>query len=196
MRYEGQLVSVCPNFLNLNIELATASDAIASMQEGLPDTADSFLAAMEAHGIPDARASLEEMFLLDYLMMNTDRHGQNAGILVDANTNQWISISPIFDTRTGLGCFTKTSELETLGNQKNYRLFGQKHLSFESLMERIQNWDRYDFSSLDDMKELFRSVLLSYRTTTGISDERIESLCALLQSRIDRIKNYQLTKRI
>ena len=58
LRYEGQLVSVCPNFLNLDLELATASDAIASMQGKLPDTVDSFLAAMEVHGIADARASL------------------------------------------------------------------------------------------------------------------------------------------
>lgn len=196
LRYEGQLVSVCPNFLNLDLELATASDAIAAMHEKLPDTVDSFLAAMEVHGIADARASLEEMFLLDYLMLNTDRHGQNAGILVDANTNRWISMAPIFDTGTGLGCFAKTSELETLGNQKNYRLFSQKHLSFESLLDRIQNWNRYDFSTLDDMPDLFRSVLLSYRSTTGISDERIEALCSLLKSRIDRVKQYQLTKRV
>ena len=188
--YEGQLVSVCPNFLNLDLDLVTASDAIASMGGHSGGTAESFRAAMEAHGITDAQDCLEEMYLLDYLMMNTDRHGQNAGILVDANTNQWIGMAPIFDTGTGLGCFTGSSGLGSLDRHKGYRLFSKKHLSFETLPERIENWGRYDFTAVDDMPELFRKTLAGFRSTTGISDERIEALGALLESRIERIKAH------
>ena len=195
MVYEGQLVSVCPNFLNPDLELAAAADAAASLGNRNDGTAESFLTAMEEHGITDARASFEELCLLDYLMMNTDRHGQNAGVLLDANTGQWVCMAPIFDTGTGLGCFVRTSELETYDRQKQYRLFSQKHLSFESTLERIQNWDRYDFTALDGVTDQCRAVLAQHRSLTGISDARMEALVHLLQRRIDRVKQYQLARK-
>jgi len=191
-KYEGQIVSVCPNFINPDLDLVTAGDAVLSSGEAGDATAEQFLAVMEAHGITDARRSLEEMYLLDYLMMNTDRHSQNAGVLLDAETNQWICMAPIFDTGTGLGCFTGSSQLDALEYEKNCRVFSEKHLSFDSLLARITDWKRYDFSALDTIPDRFRNVLFNYRSVTGISDSRIEALVKLLNRRIENVRQYQL----
>ena len=38
------------------------------------------------------------MILLDYLIMNVDRHLNNLGIIRDVNTLRWLRVAPIFDS--------------------------------------------------------------------------------------------------
>ena len=38
------------------------------------------------------------MFILDYIMLNEDRHLNNFGIIRDFKTLNWISTAQIFDT--------------------------------------------------------------------------------------------------
>ena len=42
------------------------------------------------------------MFILDYIMLNEDRHLNNFGIIRDVQTLNWIGTAPIFDTGESL----------------------------------------------------------------------------------------------
>ena len=189
--YENQLVSVCQNFLNPDLDLVTAGDAILSSGKNAKESYEQLVQVMETHGITNAESCLDELFLMDYLMMNTDRHAQNLGILCDANTNKWIAMAPIFDTGTGLGCFVKTSDLEHCENKKKARFLDRRNFAFEDLLEQIKDPGRFDLSVLDGIEQLLADKLYLYRTLTGISNERIEALCRLLRRRIDRVKHFQ-----
>ena len=189
--YENQLVSVCQNFLNPDLDLVTAGDAILSSGNNAKESYEQLVQVMQNHGISDAENSLDELLLMDYLMMNTDRHAQNIGILSDANTNQWIAMAPIFDTGTSLGCFVKTSDLEHYEDRKKARFLERKNFAFEELLELIKNISRFDMSVLDGIEQLLADKLYLYRAMTGISNERIEALCHLLRRRIDHVKHFQ-----
>ena len=191
--YENQLVSVCPNFLNPGLDLVPAESVIHAMEHNdsefwLPG----YIRILEEHGISDARQYMEEMFLLDYIMMNTDRHVQNHGILVDVNTNRWIAVAPIFDTGTGLGCFVKTQDLSSYETEKTCRLFNRRHFSHEELLDLCTGLKNYDLTALDGIVEEFARKLAQYQSMTGLTDERGMELCRLLQRRINRVKSAQM----
>lgn len=191
--YEHQLVSACENFLNKHTDLVTAENVLKTVKTSKKEFwIDLFLDTLENHGISDASDRLDEQIVLDYLMMNTDRHLQNHGILTDAETNEWIAMAPIFDTGTGLGCFVKTPELADYENHRTCKFLNARHFSHEDLLTLCGNIQRFDFSVLQDMPQVFADKMVRYQSQTGIPNERIEALCALLARRISRIQNYQL----
>ena len=49
-----------------------------------------YIKILEEHGIVDARTQMENMFILDFLIMNEDRHLNNFGIIRDVNTLKWM----------------------------------------------------------------------------------------------------------
>ena len=53
-------------------------------------------------GIPDMRAAIEKMLVIDYLIGNTDRHQGNFGFLRTSDSLQWLGMAPIFDSGTSL----------------------------------------------------------------------------------------------
>ena len=57
----------------------------------------------EEHGIKNIRHSLDEMLVIDYIVANEDRHFNNFGVIRNAETLEWRSAAPIFDSGTSLG---------------------------------------------------------------------------------------------
>ena len=57
----------------------------------------------EEHGIKNIRHSLDEMLVIDYIVANEDRHFNNFGVIRNAETLEWLSAAPIFDSGTSLG---------------------------------------------------------------------------------------------
>ncbi len=57
---------------------------------------------------------LTDMFLLDYLVLNIDRHMKNIGVLVENNTQRLSGIAPMFDFNVslGVGCATEHKSLD------------------------------------------------------------------------------------
>ena len=55
-------------------------------------------------GITDARKKVSDMFLIDYLMMNIDRHMKNFGIIRNVENLKWVDTTPVFDTGESLEC--------------------------------------------------------------------------------------------
>ncbi|MEG0411122.1 MAG: hypothetical protein RR538_09215, partial [Erysipelotrichaceae bacterium] len=47
---------------------------------------------------------LENMFIVDFLTMNTDRHMKNFGVIRNAETLSWERLTPIFDTGQSMNC--------------------------------------------------------------------------------------------
>lgn len=77
--------------------------------EHLSDT-EHYIQILESHGITNARQEVELMLILDFLMMNTDRHMGNFGIILSAETLVWEKTIPLFDTGCSLNSRTALSE--------------------------------------------------------------------------------------
>ncbi|NCB32993.1 MAG: hypothetical protein EOM64_03765 [Erysipelotrichia bacterium] len=189
--FEHQLVSVCPCMTDQHTDLITA-EMILSGIPNVPENAfkiEYYINALKEHGIENADDQFDEMLMMDCIMMNTDRHDQNFGVLADAETGRWKSLAPIFDNGTSLGCLTAERELDEIEKHRVCRLFNAKHLYADELGDGLcVNPYRFHLENLNGIDEEFQNVLVRYRDITGISNERIEKLVKLLQRRIERVK--------
>ncbi len=190
--YENQLVSECKNMLDLDTDLVPADDILyAGMKKKGEIVLDYYMNLLESHHVPNAMEAMDDMMILDFMLMNTDRHNQNFGILVDANTMEWLKVAPIFDTGTCLGALKSDEDLEHI-QEFEYKLFRGRVIVDERLIGIIAKHGSYDFSALDDMPVALARKLAKFQDVSGMRNERIQLLANLLGARIERMKRLQL----
>ncbi len=185
--YKDVVVSKCPCFINTNTELITASQIRNDMKENdnIADYED-YIKILEANGIKDAREKMENMYILDFLIMNEDRHLNNFGIIRDVNTLKWLDVAPIFDNGMALNVdYYSEGEVAISGNG---RLFYEVK-PFDEIIKVVKNIKRIDANKLDGVVEDFEYLLHQYQNITGISDYRIHLLCVLLNRQINKLKS-------
>jgi hypothetical protein len=107
------------------------------------------------------------MNILDYLVGNIDRHPENWGLLVDNQTNQYISLYPImdfnqsfgsYDTIEGANCQTvypekKTQREAAVDAVRNIGLHQMKDID-ESFFEDALEWKEMFFQRLEELKSV------------------------------------------
>ena len=187
--YKDIVVSKCPCFINKDTELITCHQIRSDMKmhNDINDY-EEYIKVLENHGIKDARIKLENMFILDFLIMNEDRHLNNFGIIRDVNTLKWIDVAPIFDNGQSLNIeYYDEEELHVSGEG---RLFYEVK-PFEEIITIVKNIKRIDLSKLDGIVEWFDLLLHKYQYLTNFSDSRINKLCILLNRQINRLKKLQ-----
>ena len=105
VKQDKVIVSKCENFINGNEELISAYDVFqSSKKENTINDYEHYVHILENHGILDARKKITEMFVVDYLTMNIDRHLKNFGIIRNVETLKWERVTPIFDTGQSMCC--------------------------------------------------------------------------------------------
>ena len=187
--YKDIVVSKCPCFINKDTELITCHQIRSDMKRHNDiNDYEEYIKVLENHGIKDARIKLENMFILDFLTMNEDRHLNNFGIIRDVNTLKWIDVAPIFDNGQSLNIeYYDEEELHVSGEG---RLFYEVK-PFEEIITIVKNIKRIDLSKLDGIVEWFDLLLHKYQYLTKFSDSRINKLCILLNRQINRLKKLQ-----
>ena len=146
---------------------------------------EKYIEILECNGINNAREKLENMYILDFIIMNEDRHLNNFGIIRDVNTLKWLDVCPIFDNGQSLNIISYDSDLiltEGIG-----RLFYEVK-SFDRIIRLVKDIKRIDISKLDGVVEDFRCLLKEYQDITKMSDNRINKLCILLDRQINNLK--------
>ena len=184
--YKDMIVSKCPCFINKDTELITCHQIMENMDRNnnLSDY-ENFIKVLEENGIFDARVKLENMYILDFLIMNEDRHLNNFGIIRDVNTLKWLDVAPIFDNGESLKIeYYDEEELHISGEG---RLFYEIK-SFDEIIKVVKNLKRIDISKLDGIVEWFDELLHKYQYLTKFSDIRIDRLCILLNRQINKLK--------
>lgn len=92
--FRGQLISKCLLFTSEQVGLAKAYDLIRSNR-----TIAGIMDYFSSVGCAD---SVRRMFVLDALILNTDRHFGNFGMLFDNNTMELLGMAPIYDNNRSL----------------------------------------------------------------------------------------------
>lgn len=185
---DNKLVSKCNCFINDNEEIITAYEIFNSKrQSNNINDYEHYISILEENKITNAREKLNDMFLVDYIVMNFDRHMKNFGIIRNVETLKWERVCPIFDTGECMEC-------DKLLNEMNFKdgkckFFKNTNKKFSDLLNYI-DISKYDFSKLDNLSELLKEKLCLYKEYTDMSNERIEKLCKGLQLRIDNLKNH------
>ena len=187
--YKDTVVSICPCFVTKDTELITCYQIRNDMKrhDNIEDY-EEYIRVLEEHGIMSARTKLENMYILDYLIMNEDRHLNNFGIIRNVNTLEWVDVAPIFDNGQSLNIrYYDDEELHLSGEG---RLFYEIK-PFDEIIKVVKDIKRIDLSLLDGVVEWFDDLLHEYQHLTGFSDTRINRLCIVLNRQIDKLKELQ-----
>ncbi len=184
--YNEMVVSKCPCFINKDTELITANQIKGSWTRcGAGEDYEGYIKILEKNGIVDAREKIENMYILDYLIMNEDRHLNNFGIIRDVNTLKWLDVAPIFDNGQSLNITDYNDEDVVISGYG--RLFYEV-LPFDNIIKVVRNIKRIDISKLDGIVEEFDELLHRYQNITNMSDRRINKICVLLNRQINKLK--------
>ena len=187
---QGKLVSKCKCFIQENEEIITANDIFFSeKKENHVSEYMHYITILEKHGIQNAKAQFENMLLLDYLVMNYDRHMRNYGVIRNVETLQWERVTPIFDT--GESMQNNQTVLQMNFHEGTGKFFSQTEKKFTEYLDIIEDINRFDISKLDGIVEEWKEILIQYQTYTGMEPERIEKLAQGLQQRIEFVKQYK-----
>ncbi len=184
--YKDMVVSKCPCFINKDSEFITAYQIKNGMKkhDDKQDYED-YIKVLENNGIKDARIKLENMYILDFLIMNEDRHLNNFGIIRDVNTLKWLDVAPIFDNGQSLNIeYYDENELHISGEGR----FFYEIMSFDEIIKVVKNIKRIDISKLDGIVEWFDELLHEYQDISKFSDTRINRLCIILNRQINKLE--------
>lgn len=165
------VVSKCSCFITKDTELITAYQIRNDMKrhQAIEDYED-YVKLLERKGIKYAHEKLENMYILDFLIMNEDRHLNNFGIIRDVNTLEWLDISPIFDNGQSLNIQDYDDEEVVISGHG--RLFYEVK-PFDEIIEVVKDIKRIDASKLDGIVEEFDSLLHKYQHITKIQTEEL-----------------------
>ena len=179
---DDKIVSKCKNFINENQEIITAYDILRSEKKD-NNTSDfeHYINILEKNGIVNARKSVNDLFLIDYIVLNKDRHMRNFGVIRNVETLKWEKATPIFDTGECMECD------KTLNNMNFYdgtgKFFYNTEKRFSDIIAYI-DIKNYDFNKLKGLGESFKEKLLEYKLYTDMTDERIDKIIEGLEKRI------------
>ena len=179
---DEKIVSKCKDFINENEEIITCYEIFNSEhKDNQVSDFEHYINILEKNGIKNAREQVENMFFVDYLVMNFDRHMKNFGIIRNVETLKWERVTPIFDTGECMNCDKLISEMNFHDGTGKY--FTNTNKKFSSYI----NIDKCDLSVLKDLPDEYEKVLKKYQKYTEISDERIKKLVDGLKLRIKNL---------
>lgn len=185
-----KLISKCNDFINENEELISAYDIYNS--EKKPNNISDYefyIQILEKHNVPNARENMENLFILDYLMLNNDRHLKNFGIIRNVNTLKWEKVAPIFDTGESMQCDKYTDEINFSSGKGKF--FSNTDKDYEDILKIIgKNILRVDLSKLKGICDDYRLILEKYQDKLDISDKRKEKLVSGLNKRITKLSEF------
>ncbi len=184
---DGKIVSKCKDFVSPDEEIITARDIFNSRNKSnnVSDY-EHYIQILEKHNVPNARENVENMFIVDFLVMNIDRHLKNFGVIRNVNTLEWKRTTPIFDTGESMNCDKLTQEINFYDGTGKFFLNTNK--KFSQYLDVIKDIKRIDINKLQGLSQEYKETLLKYQPYTEMSEERIEKLVKGLEERIEFLR--------
>ena len=182
---QEQLVSKCNNFLTKDEEIITASDIMSLDSNDNVSDYEKYVNILESNGIIDVKKKLSDMYIVDYLMLNTDRHMKNYGIIRNVKTLKWERMTPIFDTGTSLQSDVTLPYLDF--DNEEYKFFHSHNMTVNQLVNYIM-LEKYDLTKLDGLIDEYKEVLEKYSDLIELNPKRLEKTVDGFSERIELLK--------
>ena len=184
----NKIVSKCPCFINKDTELISAYQILHN-NCNKDNPYEDYIHILEEHNISRPREKLENMFILDYLILNEDRHLNNFGIIRDISSLKWLDIAPIFDNGEALNILDYAEDELVINGEGR---FFYNVDTFDSIIKTIKIKDktRFNLDTLNNLSKEFSELLHTYQHITKMSENRITKISYLLNSRIQKLKEF------
>lgn len=189
--FSYKVVSKCACFVTKDTEFIPAYQVLNNADK--TNTYTTYIKILEDNGISDAQKKVDDMFILDFLMLNNDRHLNNFGVIRDVNTLKWVDVAPLFDTGNSLNLLDyDNDEIMIEGSGR----FFYDIDSFDHIIRHVTDIKRIDIKKLDGVVDEFADLLHEYQYLTKMSDRRINRLCLTLNGQINKLKDIIDDKKI
>ena len=181
---QGVKGCVCKAFTNEKFELVTAVELLQNFAlENKADTYNLLIKAGQMQGMDAKEISdfLDSMFIVDYLIMNRDRHANNLGFLRNSDTMEMLCPAPIYDSG-GAKCNEDPFTERGLKTEINglYNTFGD-------CLDRVRNMNIIDISLLPTREEYMELL----NTSAYIPFQRKNQLCIQYNQKIKELAELQ-----
>jgi hypothetical protein len=184
MFLSGLQNSVCEDFISPETELVSAWHIFQTQKRSNNVSVyQHFLDCCHALGIPGARDSIDKMLAVDFIIVNEDSHFNNFGAVRNADTLEWIGLSPVFDSGTSLWYNKFTSRIAPLAKAPSKPFRG----SHDEQIKLTRDFSWYDHSALDGIGEMFSDILSD---SPFIDDARRSALCSGIEKRAGMLTQY------
>ena len=139
-------------------------------------------------GVKNNIQMLDKMMLLDYLILNHDRHFKNFGILRNSQNLNAAEAAPIFDSGSSL--FHEDGAVAITLPEKA-RMRTEYFDSLDNQLELIHDWSWFDPQKLEGFTAECYALLLSVPT---IEKERAGKITKALETRIQTVSRMAKEK--
>ena len=185
MMQEDFPYSVCEDFITTDTELISAWYVMQTQKkENHVSIYQHYLKRCEDLGIAGVQDALDRMLVVDYLLVNEDRHQNNFGVIRNANTLVWQGAAPIYDSGTSLWFDTPTPMIRAEAPRVTAKPFKASH---EEQIKLVSSFDWIDWDALADLDELFQNVA---EGSLFIDDARRTAIGAALRKRVQMLKEH------
>ena len=186
-RRQDTLVSVCKCAIDKTEEIIPACIILTEEADKITKTINdyyTYLKILQSNNVPNAEEYLQKMFILDYIMLNEDRHLNNFGIIRDVQTLEWKRICPIFDT--GRSMNTNVTKAYWNFEEGEVKCFTTQLISCRNL-EKIftVKISEEQIKKLKALQGEYKEMLTKNREYTKLSNEEIDMLVKGYYKRIE-----------
>ena len=187
---EGEPYSVCEDFITADTELISAWRVMQTQKRGNSTSVyQHYLNCCETLGVQGVIHAVDQMIVLDYLIANEDRHQNNFGLIRNAETLEWMSPAPIFDSGSSLGYDKLTGQIRT-GRGIECKPFKK---TYEEQLKLVTDLSWIDFSKLDGLGEVIMECFAP--AEDFIDESRVKAIISSVNSRIAHLHTLAQTQR-
>lgn len=191
-----KVLSKCECFIDKNTELLSAYSILKynkiDMTTESKNVYEAYIEILKSKGLENVEENIAKMFILDYIIANTDRHLGNFGVIRNVETLKWEKIAPNFDS--GQALFSQKKVYEMNFNNVTGSFFNEKDVDFDVVFDRVIKWiDFYiDFNALFNVANKWKELLMIYQYESNISIEKIDLISDGLIYRIDKLSRLMM----
>jgi len=188
---DGEPVSKCSNMTDTNKEFVEAIRVYYIKEPSYFENNKykHYCGCAHRLGVKNNTEMLDRMIVLDYLILNHDRHFKNFGILRDSQTLNSVEAAPIFDSGSSL-FHEDGSAFIALPERAKMRT--ECFDSLDKQMDLVSNLSWFDASKLEGFTAECRDLLLSVpsvekersKKITGVLEKRIQAVQRLAENRL------------
>ncbi len=173
--------SVCPCFTDQNTELVTAYSVLASKNKpNHQNFYQHYLNLCNEAGVRNIQTFMDKMIVTDHIIANEDRHTNNFGLLRNADTLEFVSAAPVYDSGTSL-LYNKHIDIPNKSRVIECKPWYETH---DEQLKLVSSLDWFDASKLDGFGEEMANILEPLKEKGYVNEKRVNGLVGSVEERI------------
>ena len=185
---DGWPYSVCEDFVTENTEYIPAWYIMhAKPRTNHMSVYQHYLEQCNELGVGNVECEISQQIVMDYLLLNVDRHQENFGVVRQADTLRYIGTEPIFYSGLSLWFETPTSLIRATTKVlcKPFKIIHEEQIRL------VKDFSWLDEKKLEGLGDIVREVFMG---SDFVYEARSEKIAKGLEERVAMLKEHIQTR--